>query len=240
MRLLARGQGLVMRAAAGGLHAHKTHHFVPAHAQQRPLARMPDHCTALITRVDAQGPLPGMIIELHFPLMLEYPLTPPRHPQLTLLLANLTVQLVVAVYPVQARQRYLGNITDGEAEKLFGVLRHTEEECAHYPLASPVSVGSRLGASELAAWRNTREGGYFIPLGALGKGDYQLRLDFSVAGNGKVKLTDDRFEPLVEENLCPQQNTLEFRFKAEGGPHFLTIKAPVVLDSLRLNAVTTP
>ena len=137
-------------------------------------------------------------------------------------------------------QRYLGNITDGEAEKLFGVLRHTKEECAHYPLASPVSVGSRLGASELAAWRNTREGGYFIPLGALGKGDYQLRLDFSVAGNGKVKLTDDRFEPLVEESLCPQQNALEFRFKAEGGPHFLTIKAPVVVDTLLLKAVTQP
>lgn len=74
----------------------------------------------------------------------------------------------------------------------------------------------------------------------LGKGDYQLRLDFSVAGNGKVKITDSRFEALVEESLCPQQNALEFRFKAEGGPHFLTIKAPVVLDSLRLNAVTTP
>src|SRR5574343_42025 len=137
-------------------------------------------------------------------------------------------------------QRYLGNITDGEAEKLFGLLRYTKEQCAHYPLASPGSVDSRLGASELAAWCNTREGGYFIPLGALGKGEYQLRLDFSVAGNGKVKLTDDRFEPLVEESRCPQQNALEFHFKAEGGPHFLTIKAPVVIDTLSLKAVTAP
>lgn len=137
-------------------------------------------------------------------------------------------------------QRYLGSITDGEAENLFGLLRHTKEQCAHYPLASPISLDRALTTRELSAWRNPREGGYFIPLGALGKGDYQLRLDFSVAGNGKVKLTDDRFEPLVEESLCPQQNALEFRFKAEGGPHFLTIKAPVVLDSLRLNAVTTP
>jgi hypothetical protein len=66
-------------------------------------------------------------------------------------------------------QRYLGNITDGEAESC--------SECSATPRRSapitrcPVSVGSRLGASELAAWRNTREGGYFIPLGALGKGD---------------------------------------------------------------------
>lgn len=55
-----------------------------------------------------------------------------------------------------------------------------------------------------------------------------------------MKLTDDRFEPLVEESLCPQQNALEFRFKAEGGPHFLTIKAPVVVDTLLLKAVTQP
>lgn len=137
-------------------------------------------------------------------------------------------------------QRYLGSITDSEAENLFELLRHTKEQCAHYPLASPLRIGHQLGTSELAAWRNSREGGYFIPLGALGKGEYLLRLDFSVAGNGKVKVTDDRFEPLAEESLCPQQNTLEFRFKAEGGPHFLTIKAPVALDSLRLNGVTTP
>lgn len=137
-------------------------------------------------------------------------------------------------------QRYLGSVADGEAENLFGLLRYTKEQCAHYPLSSPLLAGSRLDASELAAWRNTREGGYFIPLGALGKAEYHLRLDFSVAGNGKVKLTDDRFEPLFEENLCPQQNTLEFRFKAEDGPHFLTIKAPVILDSLRLKAVTAP
>ncbi|MBF1164146.1 MAG: hypothetical protein HXL68_03795 [Dechloromonas agitata] len=137
-------------------------------------------------------------------------------------------------------QRYLGSITDSEALNLFGLLRHTKEECAHYPLASPLRIDHQLGTSELAAWRNSREGGYFIPLGALGKGEYLLRLDFSAAGNGKMKLTDDRFEPLFEENLCTQQNALEFRFKAEGGPHFLTIKAPVVVDRLLLKAAPQP
>ena len=103
-----------------------------------------------------------------------------------------------------------------------------------------LSAGSQLGTRELAAWRNPREGGYFIPLGALGQGDYQLRLDFSVAGNGQVKLTDDHFEALAEESLCPQQNALEFRFTAEGSSHLLSIKAPVVLDAQRLKAVTAP
>lgn len=55
-----------------------------------------------------------------------------------------------------------------------------------------------------------------------------------------MKLTDDRFEAQAEESLCPQQNALEFRFTAEGSSHFLSIKAPVVLDALRLKAVTAP
>jgi hypothetical protein len=137
-------------------------------------------------------------------------------------------------------QRYLGSVTNSEAENLFGLLRYTKEQCAHYPLASPLQPGNQLGAKKLAAWRNPQEGGYFIPLSRLGKGEYELRLAFSVVGNGKVKLTDDRFEPLLEENLCPQQSALEFRFKAEGGPHYLTIKAPVVVDSLLLKAISLP
>ena len=74
-------------------------------------------------------------------------------------------------------QRYLGNITDREAENLFGLLRYTKEQCAYYPLASPIKPDQALTASELSAWRKVQEGGFFIPLGALGKGEYQLRLD---------------------------------------------------------------
>ena len=57
MRLLTRGQGLVMRAAAGGLHAHKAHHLIPAHAQQWPFARMPDHRIGMIASVAHTGEL---------------------------------------------------------------------------------------------------------------------------------------------------------------------------------------
>lgn len=137
-------------------------------------------------------------------------------------------------------QRYLGSITDREAENLFGLLRHTKEQCAHYPLASPISLDRTLTARELAAWRNPHEGGYYLPLGQLPKGEYRLRIDLATAGNGKLKITDNRFEPLVEESLCPQQNALEFRFKAEDGPHYLTIIGPVVIETLQLKAVAKP
>ncbi len=137
-------------------------------------------------------------------------------------------------------QRYLGSITASEAENQFALLRYTKEQCAHYPLASAARLGHRLGVDELAIWRNAQEGGYFIPLGAPGKGEYQLRVEFSVPGSGKLKLTDARFEPLVEENLRPPQKVFECRFNAESGPHYLTINAPVVVDALLLKAIAPP
>ena len=34
-------------------------------------------------------------------------------------------------------QRYLGKITDREAENLFGLLRHTQEQCDPLPAGQP-------------------------------------------------------------------------------------------------------
>lgn len=133
-------------------------------------------------------------------------------------------------------QRYLGALSDGEAEKLFAVLRHTKEECSHYPLASPFQPTRALKASELSAWQNPYEGGYFIPLGSLLAIEYRLRINLSVAGNGQLKITDSRFEPVIDEPLCPGNKSLEFRFQGSATQHFLTIKAPVMLDSITLEA----
>ena len=137
-------------------------------------------------------------------------------------------------------QRYLGSISDSQAENLFVLLRHTKERCAPYPLTSPISAGRALNAGELSAWRNPQEGGYYIPLGHLAQGEYRLQIDLAVTGNGTLKITDSQFEPLVEESLCPQQKQLDIRFQVVPGSHYLAIKAPVVLDSLRLTAATRP
>ena len=67
-----------------------------------------------------------------------------------------------------------------------------------------------------------------------------VQIDLAVTGNGRLKIADSQFEPLVEESLCPQQKQLDIRFQVVPGSHYLAIKAPVVLDSLRLTAATRP
>ena len=73
---------------------------------------MPDHRVRIIPGIDAQLPLPGVVLELQFAVMLEHPLTATLHPQLAFLLTNLAVQLVVTLRPVEPRQRYLTDITN--------------------------------------------------------------------------------------------------------------------------------
>jgi hypothetical protein len=129
-------------------------------------------------------------------------------------------------------QRYLGPVGDVDAEQLFRLLRHTKEQCTHYPVASTISAGKAASGDDLARWRNPREGGYFIPLGTLARGEHRLRIAFSAAANGKFRITDRKFEPLAEETLCPEQKQIEVRFASEAGPHFLTIQGSGELNSL--------
>ena len=134
-------------------------------------------------------------------------------------------------------QRYLGSIDETEAKQLFAMLRHTKEQCTHYPLAGAVAVGHTLSAEQLVQWHNPQQGGYFIPLGQLNKGGHRLQMTFSKAANVKAKVTDRQFEPLAEDSSCPQQNTLEIRFDNDAGPHYLTINGHGELHSLKLETV---
>lgn len=134
-------------------------------------------------------------------------------------------------------QRYLGSVDTAEAKHLFAMLRHTKEQCTHYPLVSTVVIGQALSGEQLVQWHNPQQGGYFIPLGQLNKGGHRLKMTFSKAANVKAKVTDRLFEPLAEDSSCPQQNTLDIRFDNDVGPHYLTISGQGELNSLKLEVV---
>ncbi len=73
---------------------------------------MPDHGVGTVTGIDAQLALPGVILEVQFTLVLEHPLATAIDPQFAFLLANLAIQLVIALGAFQPRQRYLANVTN--------------------------------------------------------------------------------------------------------------------------------
>jgi hypothetical protein len=130
-------------------------------------------------------------------------------------------------------QRYLGSVTTPEAEVLFGLLRHMKEHCAHYPVPAAVSTGGIWSAPDLSAWRNSREGGYFIPLGTLQAGHHRLQLYLSGSSQGRLKITDERFEPVLDEAFCPG-NTQEVVFASTGARLYLTLHTEAELTGIRL------
>ncbi len=89
----------------------QTRDLGPAHPQQRPGARVPDHGVGAVTGIDAQRALPGTVL-LQLTLVLEYPLAATLDPQLALLPAGLAIQMVVTLGAIEPRQRYLTDVTN--------------------------------------------------------------------------------------------------------------------------------
>ncbi len=129
-------------------------------------------------------------------------------------------------------RRYLAAPSEREIEDLFALLKYTKEKCAYYPLKPPES--GRWGASDLVQWRNPVEGGYFIPLGELKPGEHRLRLVFASAPQGRVRVSDTRFDIVLEEQLC-RGATLAMDFTVPGGEYFLHLQTQAGLLDLELD-----
>lgn len=107
--------------------------------------------------------------------------------------------------PAAARaqiERYLGNTHEIPIAALFAMLRHVKETCSHYPMVPLRPATGSWEAAELAPWRNSRAGAYFIPLGRLAAGRRQLFLEFDRPAEGSAQIDDDRMQTVADERLC--------------------------------------
>lgn len=132
-------------------------------------------------------------------------------------------------------QRYLGPLSDEDVRFLFRVLRYTKENCGYYPLEAGLVAGRLLNETELEHWRNPHEGAYFVPVGPLAQGEYVLRAGLRGPAQGRIRITDDDFDPVAEESLCPERPA-RVEFSVEGGRYFLTLHSKQVLETLELKA----
>ena len=117
--------------------------------------------------------------------------------------------------------------------RLFGLLRYTKENCAHYPQPGPIPANGIWTAADLNEWRNPDNGAYFIAIGHLAPGDYRLQLSFAHHAEGRLKITDQHFEPLVEATLSPAAEQ-EMTFTVMAGAHYLTLLSQAKLNGMIL------
>lgn len=102
-------------------------------------------------------------------------------------------------------RRYLPSSSPLEVEELFAILKYTKELCAHYPLPDAVPANGIWGVEALRQWRSPDGESYFIPLGRMRPGVYQLGLRFDGKSEASVRITNENFDVLLEERLCKDQ-----------------------------------
>ena len=131
-------------------------------------------------------------------------------------------------------ERYLGPLSDEDIHFLFSVLRHTKEQCSHYPVDSALVVGQEWTEADLDPWRNPQEGAYFLPLGEVAAGSYRLQMVFAEPAQARVRITDAGFESMAEATLCAEQPAA-LSVVLPAGRYYLTLHCPQQLKALTLS-----
>ncbi|MNO02571.1 hypothetical protein D3C81_2230230 [compost metagenome] len=79
MRPLPRFQAQAVGATTRRFHTDEFGYLVPGHPKQWTRTGMPHHRVGRIPGIDAQRPIPGVVVELQFAVVLEHPLASAVH-----------------------------------------------------------------------------------------------------------------------------------------------------------------
>lgn len=134
-------------------------------------------------------------------------------------------------------RRYIPSLSPLEVEELFAILKYTKEDCAHYPLPDAAPANGIWDAEVLRQWRSPEGEGYFIPLGRMRQGMYHLGLSFDGKAEASVRITNEKFDVLLEEQQCKDvafNRTLAVTAEAL---YYLNLKSSATLLGLTLTPV---
>ena len=134
-------------------------------------------------------------------------------------------------------RRYLPSSSSLEVEELFAILKYTKELCAHYPLPDAVPANGVWDVEALRQWRSPDGDGYFIPLGRMRQGVYRLGLRFDGKAEASVRITNEKFDVLLEEQLCKDQACERTLPVAAEALYYLHFKSSAVLVGLTISPV---
>lgn len=144
-------------------------------------------------------------------------------------------------------RRYLGELSEGEIQQLYSLLRHTKEDCRIYPFQAEgipnwrQEAGVLNSPTILDAWRNSAQDGYFIPLGEIEAGRRSLELALDEAdmdtGVDSWRLLNTEHEILAEGRFCPRtapETAGQASFSADGQPLYLHLQGKRRITSLSI------
>ncbi len=137
-------------------------------------------------------------------------------------------------------RRHGGELSKKTIRELFELLRYMKEECSFYPLSVALSQDRIWGSDKLTKLRSPSNNAYFVPLGYLEPGLYQLLFEgFDDNANYCIEIINGEFEYLVEKTVNKESEILSLHFQAgERSNYYLRIKSkkPISLKRIEILA----
>ncbi|WP_146066779.1 hypothetical protein [Candidatus Venteria ishoeyi] len=138
-------------------------------------------------------------------------------------------------------RRHGSELSKKMIQELFELLRYMKEECSFYPLSVALSQDRIWGSDKLSKLRSPSNNAYFVPLGYLELGLYQLLLEgLGDNANYCIEIINGEFEYFVEKTVNRESEKLSLQFQAdERSNYYLRIKSKKPISLKRIEMLTS-
>jgi len=136
--------------------------------------------------------------------------------------------------------RYGGELSSEQIRQLFELLRFMKEECGFYPITAGFGADGRWDSEELDELKSPSNQSYFVPLGSLEPGFYQLLLEgLNDSPDSCIEIINDEFEYYEKQKVNGKigRTVLQFYSDIYSGYYLrITARKPLALKRIELQA----
>lgn len=137
-------------------------------------------------------------------------------------------------------RRHGGELSIETTRQLFELLRYMKEECRFYPLSIDLAQDRIWGIDNLDKLRSPSNKAYFVPLGLLDPGLYQLLLEgLNDETNYCIEIINDEFDYFDKKKVNVESEQMSLNFQADNRSKYylrITSRKPVSLKRIELFA----
>ena len=134
-------------------------------------------------------------------------------------------------------KRYVGdmNISEGEVEEFFTLLNYMKKECRLVMPEKPLYASQNLSQFAIPSHKS-----YFIPLGLLKEGNYELLITINEKLHFRIELLSEQFDPTLDELICSEVEIQRLPFTIEeSNKYFVRIRSrkPLHVNTFKIKKI---
>ncbi len=139
-------------------------------------------------------------------------------------------------------RRHGGELSQERIQQLYRLLRYMKEECSFYPIQHALVNDKRWDHDMLNKFQSPSKQAYFLPLGLLESGLYQLLFDELENTKFCVEIINNEFDFIDKDSLYGDSGRKLLKFHVEERSEYflrITARETIILKSLGLKFLET-